>query len=608
MTLEEFNKNIAIMRYDEPVNLVDVFEQSAKKFPNRKYIGEKDANGEYQWITYHQTANRIDNLRSGIASLGIINEGDAIGIIRSNCKEWAICANATYGLNCKWIPMYEKELPQIWKYIIKDAEIKILFVSNKEIYEQVKTFQDEISTLEKIFVIDGNDENSMAALEKKGETQIIPSKKPSHSDVAALIYTSGTTGDPKGVILTHGNFTSNCQAGRNGVPHLNETARALSILPWAHSYAFTAELNTFTLLGASIGITSVESMSEDLTKANPTTLICVPRLFNKIYDGIHVLMDKEGGIKKKLFYAAKAAAKKKRETGKSSLKLKVLDKLVFSKVRARFGTRLLESLTASAKTELEIANFFYDIGLPIYDCYGMTETAPAITLNLPVVHRLGSVGVPIEKVKVVIDTSMVGEGSEDGEIIAYGPNIMQGYHNKPEQTAAVMVEDENGIKGVRTGDLGHLDKDGFLYITGRIKNEFKLQNGKYVHPAAIEQYIKLLPWVANIMIYGDGKPYNVALVVPDMAVAQRYAETMKLSTSPELLIQKPEIQELIGKEIRAHLKGKFGGYEIPRKFVFLTEDFSLENGMLTQTMKLKRRAVLQKYQGSINSLYDEDAM
>ena len=201
----------------------------------------------------------------------------------------------------------------------------------------------------------------------------------------------------------------------------------------------------------------------------------------------------------------------------------------------------------------------------------------------------------MEKVKVVI--------SDEGEIIAYGPNIMQGYLNKPEKTAAIMVEDENGIKGVRTGDIGHIDDDGFLFITGRIKNEYKLLNGKYVHPAAMEEYIKLIPWIANCMVIGDGKDYNVALIVPDMVKAERYAEMANLSLPPEKIIAMPEVQDLIGKEIKAHLKGKFGGYEIPRKFIFTTEDFTLDNGMLTLTFKLKRRNVLEKYGEKLEALY-----
>ena len=594
MVYEEYGKNIAIMRYDDPNNWVKLLEDTVKKFPDRPYIGEKDENGIFQWISYKDFAKRVDNLRGGLAKIGIV-EGDCVGIIAGNRKEWALGAFASFGLIAKWVPMYEKELADTWKYIIKDSKIKVLFVSTNEIHEKIKSFTNEISTLEKIYVIESEAEYNLKSLEKLGEANPIPSKEPQVHDISSIIYTSGTTGNPKGVLLTHGNITNNAMGGKNAYPDLSENCVALNILPWAHSYAQTAELCLFTNLGAAIGITDVEHMSEDLSKVNPTHLICVPRLFNRIYDGIHRMMEEEGGIKEKLFYMAKEAAKKKRETGKAGLMYKLLDKVVFGKVRARFGTRLECSLTASAKTELEIANFFFDIGVPIYDCYGLTESSPAISINCPAFNRLGSVGKPIEKVKVVI--------SDEGEILAYGPNIMQGYLNKPEKTAAIMIEDENGVKGIRTGDIGHIDEDGFLFITGRIKNEYKLLNGKYVHPAAMEEYIKLIPWIANCLVYGDGKDYNVALIVPDMVKAEKYAEMAKLSLPAEKIIKMPEVQTLIGKEIKAHLKGKFGGYEIPRKFIFTTEDFTLDNGMLTQTFKLKRRNVLEKYGEKLEALY-----
>ncbi|MCF2141112.1 MAG: AMP-binding protein [Candidatus Lokiarchaeota archaeon] len=605
MSYEFYGKNEARLQYDEPNNLVDFYRNSVQKYPDNLVIGERDANSVFHWTTYREFGERIDRLRAGIAQLGIIQPGDKIGIIMGNSLEWAIGAFATFGLRACWVPMYEKELHHTWEYIIKDSGMKIVFVKNQEIYEIVKKFQSNIPTLQKIFIVKGEGENSFSALEELGKAHPIDPITPDIHDDAAIIYTSGTTGDPKGVILTHGNFAANSNAGSNLYPEINNTARALSILPWAHSYAMTAELYTFVKVGASIGITDVDHLSEDLSKTNPTHLICVPRLFNKIYQGIHKIMEETGGIKYKLFLAAKKAAKQKRETGKSSLKLKILDKLVFSKVRAKFGNRLYASLTASAKTELEVANFFFDIGLPIYDCYGMTETAPAITMNCERYHRLGSVGKPIEYVKVVIDKSMMPEGSEDGEIIAYGPNVMKGYLNKPEKTAEIMVKDENGIPGVRTGDLGRLDEDNFLYITGRIKNEYKLLNGKYVHPAEIEEFTKILPWIANIFIYGDGRPFNIALIVPDSEYLQAYAKKQGISKSFEELVEDPKIQELIKEKITTHLRQKFGGYEIPKKFAFLTEDFTLENKMLTQTMKLKRRTVLDRYKNLIESLYQD---
>jgi long-chain acyl-CoA synthetase len=601
-----YGTNNVEISFEKPDNLVDIFENTVRKFPNRPYIGEKDKNGVYQWNTYQETGTRVDHLRAGLAQLGLLERGDKVGIISNNRLEWDIAAYATYGLGCCFVCMYEKELYKIWKYIIQDSALKVLFVATREIFDQMQGLVDVISTLKKIILLEGSTTNSdsMQALEEIGQTHPVASITPIQSDIAMLIYTSGTTGDPKGVLLSHGNITSNANAAIKIFPMLDEHSRLLSILPWAHSYAFTAELVGVTMIGGSVGITSVETLRDDLIKVKPSFVIAVPRLWNMIYDGIMKKMEEDGGMKKKLFDMAFVAAKRKRETGKAGLKFKLLDKLVFSKVRAKFGGELQFSLTASAKNNPEIATFFMDLGIPIYDAYGLTETSPAVTMNCPADYKIGTVGKPLEKMKIVIDYSVVEEGAKDGEIVVYGPNIMQGYLNKPEQTAAVTVFDENGIKGFRTGDRGRLENN-FLYITGRIKNEFKLLNGKYIHPQTLEESIKLIPWVSNVMVYGDGKPYCTCLVVPDMDMAQRYAKELHLSVPLDTLLQRPDIQQLISAEIIAHLKGNFGKYEIPKKFLFSQEGFSLENGMLTQTMKLKRRNVLSKYQTQLDALYKD---
>ena len=592
---------------NEPDNLVEFLEGSVAKYPNRPLFGTKNSRDEYEWITYAEVGKRVDNLRAGLAGLGV-GKGDTVGIIANNRAEWAIGAFASYGLGARWVPMYESELPHVWKYIVTDSSIKILFVSKPEIYEQLKNFVNEIPTLEKIFLIEGEGENSMAGLEKEGDKKPVSSINPGVDDIAALIYTSGTTGDPKGVLLSHGNLTSNSHAGRKMYPELMvNTGVSLSILPWAHSYGQTAELYSMIYLGGSIGIMgNVKTLASDIAKVKPNWLIAVPRVFNKIYDGLWLKMNEAGGLPKKLFVMGVQSAKKRRELaakGKSdfitNLKFKIADKIVFQKIRNGLGGRLMGSMTASAMMNPEIAIFFFDIGIPLYDCYGMSETSPAITMNSSVDYKLGTVGKPIENVRVVIDTSLGDEKLGDGEIVVYGPNVMKGYNNKPEQTREVITEDG----GMRTGDRGRLDEDGFLHITGRIKEQFKLQNGKFVFPSSLEEDICLVPYVENAMIYGEGRAYNVCLVVPDFPALEKYAQKNNLPTAPEKLVEMEEINELIGGEIVKSLQGKYGGYEIPKKFIYLTEGFSLENGTLTQTMKVKRRVVLERYQEDINAKY-----
>jgi long-chain acyl-CoA synthetase len=596
--------------YEPPDNLVDFFESSASKYANNTFIGEKDSAGVYQWVTYAQIAQRVNNLRAGLAAIGV-GVGDTVGIIANNRKEWLIGEVATQGLGAAYVPMYEKELVSIWKYIVKDAAVKVLFVSRSEILEKIKDFPAEIPTLKHIYLIEGTGENTMAALEKKGAEKPVPSRKPKYSEVAVLIYTSGTTGEPKGVLLSHGNLAENVKAGLVWFPNLTEKSRCISMLPWAHSFGITADLHAFILQGASIGIMgSVETLIDDLPKIQPTFMITVPRIFNRVYNGVWAKMREEGGLKLKLFEAALAAAKLKRETGKAGLKYKILDKIVLKKIRARFGGRLESAVTGSAPMNVEIAKFFIDVGIPTYDAYGLSETSPAITINSPLMgNRLGSVGKPINKTKVVIDRSRTGETGDDGEILCFGPQCMIGYHNKPEQTKEVIVE-MKGMRGVRTGDRGRLDEEGFLFITGRFKEEYKLANGKYVHPDTIEREMKILPWVLNAVVTGAGHEYNVGLIVPDMNVLKRVAEELNLSVDPKDLFdlsnsEGRKFKELLTAEIQNHLKKLVGSYEIPRKFEFVLEDFTLDNGMLTQTMKLKRRVVMEKYGDRLENLYKE---
>lgn len=593
-------------RYDQPDNLVALFENSVEKFADNPLFGTKNASGEYEWVTYAQVGRRVDNLRGGLARAGI-QKGDAVGIIANNRTEWAICAFAAYGLGARYIPMYENELPRIWQYIINDGNIRMLFVSSPKILADVTGLKDKMPGLEKVFLIDGQGEDSMDSLERIGEAHPAPAVHPDPHDIAVLIYTSGTTGNPKGVLLSHGNFTSNVHAAGLYFPDLGPHSRSLCILPWAHSFGQTAELYNGIRVGGSMGFMGdVTTLADDMGKVRPAYLVAVPRVFNKIYDGLRIKMNDAGGVAKLLFNMGVESARQRRKLaaeGRSSvtanLKFKLADRIVFQKIRDRFGGRLNYAITGSATMNIEIGHFFSDIGIPVYDCYGLTETTPAVTMNCPGAHRPGSVGRPIDQVRVEIDKLFLDEGADDGEIIVYGPNVMQGYNNKPDATREVMTTDG----GFRTGDRGRLDEDGFLFITGRIKEQYKLENGKYVFPAALEEEIKLLPWVENAMVYGDGRPYNVCMIVPDFAVLGKYARENQLPEEPAKLVADTAVQEMIAGEITAFLKGKFGGYEIPKKFVLLQEDFSLENGTLTQTMKLKRLSVLEQYQDQLQNLY-----
>jgi len=299
-----------------------------------------------------------------------------------------------------------------------------------------------------------------------------------------------------------------------------------------------------------------------------------------------------------------AAAAKRAAGGRAGfmtgLKLSLVDKIVYSKVREKFGGRLKMALSSSAALNPRIAEFFYDIGIPVCEAWGMTELSPAHTVQVPETNRPGSVGRPIPGCAVKIDRSVAPDSDREGEVIAYGPNVMVGYHNLPEATAEVLRPDG----GLHTGDLGWVDDDGYLYITGRIKEQYKLENGKYVFPVDIEEAIKLSMFIDSAMIHGANKPYNVAVIVPDWLVAGPWAKEQGLPEDPQILVKEPALIALIEAEVEKAC-GEMAGYEVPKKLLILPEPFSPENGILTPTLKLKRREVHSQFGEQLEALYDK---
>lgn len=594
--------------YTKPNNLVDLFENSAAKFASENLFGTKNKKTEqYEWVTYASVAERVNNLRGALNKLGL-SKGEKVGVIVSNSAEWFVCANATHGLGGVFVPMYEKELQKVWQYIIQDAEIKYLFVRDQKIYDVVKSFQKNIPTLKDIFILFGEGENTLSALEKMGKANPVGSYKPHWSETAFIIYTSGTTGDPKGVLLHHGNMTHNAKECHATFDDGEKEEVGLCILPWAHSFGLTADLHTYIFGGWSLGFAeSADKLVANFSEVKPTHMSAVPRVFNIIYDKIQQGVAADP-VKKQFFDAACAEAVKNRGLTEKTKDFKDLDALVFSQIRAIFGGRLKHVVTGGAIMKPEIAMFFSDVGVPTYDGYGLSETSPVISNNSPGRgNKYGTVGKAFRDTKVVIDKSRVGKDSPDGEIVVYGAQVMQGYHNKPAITKEAMMPDTwNGFPGVRTGDRGWLDEEGYLHITGRFKDEYKLENGKYVHPESIEGEIKLVPYVSNALVYGEGRLYNVALVVPDFAVLKTDPKTSAWAQgTPEETIANKECTDFITRQITEHLRKSFGGYEIPQKFLYIAEDFSVDNGMMTQTMKLVRRNVMKKYGEQLTALYKD---
>jgi long-chain acyl-CoA synthetase len=583
------------------VSLVDLLESSVEKYAARDLFGTKNGDS-WVYTTYAQFKKLVDDMRGGLAQIGI-GRGDKVGIISNNRIEWAVIAYATYGRGAAYVPMYESQLEKDWEYIVRDSQVKVLLVSTPAIYEKTKDFPAKIPTLQHVVLITGEGStHTYKGLLQKGSEKPVEALHPADKETAGLLYTSGTTGNPKGVVLSHGNVISNLLGVQDGLP-IGSIDRSLAFLPWAHSFGHTAELHLLIMQGASTGICeSTDKIVQYLSEVKPTVLFAVPRIFNRIYSGVEKQMEARPAIIQKLFRSGLRAATKKHQNKPlglgEKLTLALADKLVFSKVRARFGGNLKYAISGAAALSRDVAEFIDGLGITVYEGYGLTETSPIVSSNIPSHRRLGSVGRPIKGVRVVIDKVVTGD-PKNGEIVVYGPNVMQGYYNHKAETDAVFTADG----GFRTGDMGYLDEENYLYITGRIKEQYKLENGKYVVPAPLEEALKLSPFVSNIMIYGDNKPFNVAVVAANVENVKEWAKSHGLGDK--------KIDELVSDDrLRAKVKDEldklsteFKGYERIRNFTLISEDFTQENGMLTPKLSVKRRNVLQKWGGEIEKLY-----
>ncbi len=578
-------------------NLVELFEASCRKFKDRDLFGTK--NGSWSWCTYGEFKESVDALRGALAKLGV-EQGDRVAIVADNCVEWAAAAYATYGRGACFVPMYAAQKPDEWKFILEDSGAKVVFAANDKIYKQLCALRDELESLQQVIGISlpDSEADSYQNQLKLGRENPVEPVFPNPDDVAGYIYTSGTTGQPKGVKLSHKNLCSNVEGSRQMFPLHAE--RSLAFLPWAHSFGQTAELHFFVQGGHAIAINDdIGQLVPNLSEVRPTILLAVPRIFNRIYDGVNKQMAEKPAPIQALFKQGLELAGR-RNSGQSlgvidKLTLALAEKLIFSKVRAKFGGRLKLVISGSAALNKDVAEFIDALGIMVYEGYGLTETSPVSAANHPGNRKIGSVGKAVPGSRIELDLSK-SDNEGEGEIIVYGPNVMLGYHNRPEEDAAVLMEDG----GFRTGDLGRMDADGYLYITGRIKEQYKLENGKYVAPASLEEELKLSPYIANVMLFGANKPYNVAVVVPD----QDYLKTWAAKEGVNLngIVDNERVKELLKDELDK-FGSNFKSYEKPKKITLTLEDFTTDNGLLTPSMKIKRRLVVDKYKDALEALY-----
>jgi long-chain acyl-CoA synthetase len=581
-------------------DLVHLGETSARRFAANPLFGVR-RDGVWRWTTYGEFWEQVADLRGGLAAHGI-GPGDRVAIVSRNSVEWAVTAYATYSLGAELVPMYEAQRPIDWELILQDSGAVVVFGRTSRIATLLDGMRPRLPALRHVFEIEGADDDprSFAALRRIGRAQPVLPVYPEPDAIAGLIYTSGTTGRPKGVILTHRNLASNVAATISSFPIVAED-RTLSFLPWAHAYGQTGELHCLIAVGASTAFNDdINRLTEDLGEVRPTMLVAVPRIFNKIHAGVRTQIAGKPRPIRALFHRGVEIAARRHRGEQVGIVDRLVhwlaDRLLFARIRRKFGGRLKYAISASATLSPDVGEFIDALGIAVYEGYGLTETSPVVAFNRPGARKMGSVGQVIQDCRIRIDET-TGETPGEGEIIVYGPNVMKGYHERPDENAHAFTADG----GFRTGDLGRIDADGYLFITGRLKEQYKLENGKYVMPGPIEETLTLSPFMSSVMLYGAGRPYNVALIVPAWARVRTWADEHGVALDPDPTKQ-PAVRELIARELDRVLTD-LPSYERPRGFVLATEDFTIENGMLTPTLKPKRREILARYRADLEALY-----
>ncbi len=593
---------------DEPRTISELFLDAAKKYPDVNFLNFKNE-GRWKSISAAEMISRVENCALGLYSLGL-KKGNKAAILASNSPEWTIADAACQFAGVVDVPIYTTLAPSSVNYILKDSGSRVLFLEDAKTYKTLKESIWRDTAVEKVILFDGEIEDGRVVtfgklsidgdgLRAKSPDLINSLRVAVEADeVATLIYTSGTTGEPKGVMLSHNCIISNvidCSE------KYDFSARdiPLSVLPLSHIFERSA-MYLYIYHGMSVHYAeSVEKVADNLGEVRPTIFIGVPRIFEKVYAKAKLASAEAGGPKEKIFDWAIEIAKQyalKIEGGETiplTLKFKhrVADRLVYLKLRQFFGGRLRACLTGGASLPNDIYLIFNGAGIAIMQGYGLTETSPVITSNNPEASRLGSVGKPIRNTKVRI--------ADDGEIEATGPGVMLGYYNRPESTSDAFTEDG----WFRTGDIGHIDSDGFLFITDRKKELFKTSGGKYIAPSPIEQMILSSRFINQAVLVGNNRKFAAALIVPNFEMLDSYVKHKGMPTMTRTeLCKDPRINGLIERQIAVMTEG-LARFETVKKFVLLENEFTVEGGEMTPTMKIKRRVVDEKYRELIDSLY-----
>ncbi len=589
--------------------LSELFLAAVHDTPRPDLFSYRDESGKYVDVSSEEALRRVRSLRFAMRSLGI-KAGDKVAILSENRVEWVLCDLAAHCSGIVTVPIYPTLLPDTIEYILKDSEPVTIFVSNEEQAAKIHSIRKNLPFLKDIVAFEPTNLPDIMPLEKllRIGQNLVDENPPTPRDECmavdkdspcSIIYTSGTTGNPKGVVLSHWNFVSNVQAIQELFP-IHPTDKALSFLPLSHVLERMA--GYYTILNAGGGIAFAQRMDTvpvDIQEVKPTIIISVPRLYEKIYAKVNATAMAGSPLKKNIFYWARNLGMEcaRRETSGEKIgswmafQRALADKLVFSKLRAKLGGNIRFMVSGGAPLNSRINQFFFASGLFIFEGYGLTETSPVLSCNYSDNIRFGSVGRPLPCCDIRI--------AEDGEILAKGPQVMVGYfHN---QAATDEVLDSDGW--FSTGDIGHIDDDGYLFITDRKKDIIVTAGGKNIAPQPIENLLRSDKFLAQIVVIGDQRAFLTALIVPNFETLEEWASAQGLSEStPEALINNSQVKGLF-QNILEKANSKLPGFNQVKKCSLLPEEFTLENGELTPTLKVKRFAIGRKYKKIIDAMY-----
>jgi long-chain acyl-CoA synthetase len=589
-------------------NLCTVFAQVAQRQPDHTAL-VRILKGQTYPLTYGEYLQRVIHLSAGLEATGV-SSGDRVLLLSENRPEWAIADYALLSLGAIVVPVYPSLPANQIEYLARDSGARVIIVSDEKQYRKAVEVSRAIPQLETIVCMDppaglAGNAITFAGIERRGAEDTDAARRfheriakipPEH--IATFIYTSGTTGEPKGAMLTHHNLQSNVDACLQIIDAGPDDV-FLSFLPLSHVFERMAGHFTAVACGATVYYCeTLFTIARDMQIARPTVMLAVPRLFESIRDRILENVTKQPPLRRRIFHwafrnASKAAQAVRGERGWTPwlrFKHRLADRLVLHKIRDFTGGRLRFFISGGAALGRHNAEFFHAFGILILEGYGLTETSPVVSVNRPTDYRFGTVGKPIPGVQVRI--------AEDGEILVRGPNVMLGYYNKPAETAEVI--DSDGW--FHTGDLGSLDADGFLSITGRKKDIIVLANGKNVAPVPIEEQLKTSPYIAEAVLFGDEQDVITALIVPQFERLREWAKMQGLlAQSDAELVALPEVKQLIKQEID-RLTSHLAEFEKVRRFTLLDHPFSIETGELTPTLKVRRHFIKQRYAKELEAM------